>query len=136
MHLLTATKHIFSAIAIQGQLGHKRYQPIWEMVHKLRSVMGKRDGKYMLTGTVEVDEGFFTTEIILEEKNDKLKRGAGSQAKTKALVMTESTPALPTKKSQKPKQVGHIKMVVIPNLKAVTIDGEAVNAISSESSIN
>ncbi|KAA6332845.1 hypothetical protein EZS27_018686 [termite gut metagenome] len=28
----------------------------------------------MLTGTVEVDEGFFTTEIILEEKNDSKKR--------------------------------------------------------------
>ncbi|KAA6329146.1 hypothetical protein EZS27_022023 [termite gut metagenome] len=135
MHLLTATKHPFSAIEIQHQFRHKRYQPVWEMVHKLRSVMGTRDVKYMLTGTVEVDEGFFTTEIILEEKNDKLKRVAGSQAQAKVLVMAGNTPTFPTKKSQKPKPVGHIKMVVIPNLKAATIDGEAVNAISSESSI-
>ncbi|KAA6326836.1 hypothetical protein EZS27_024104 [termite gut metagenome] len=89
----------------------------------------------MLTGNVEVDKEFFTTEIILEEKNDKSKRGAGSPARTKVLIMTESTPTFPAKKSQKPKQVVHIKMVVIPNLKATTIDDEAVNAISSESCI-
>ena len=41
-------------------MGHKRYQPIWEMMHKLRSVMGLRDGKYTLNGIVELDEGFFT----------------------------------------------------------------------------
>ena len=48
MHLLTATKGSFSAAEIQRQLGHKRYQPIWEMVNKLRDVMGKRDDKYTL----------------------------------------------------------------------------------------
>lgn len=31
IHLLTATKKTFSAKEIQRQLGHKRYQPIWEM---------------------------------------------------------------------------------------------------------
>ncbi len=46
MHLLTATKSSFSAAELQRQLGHKRYQPIWEMVNKLRDVMGKRDDEY------------------------------------------------------------------------------------------
>ena len=50
MHLLTATKGSFSAAEIQRQLGHKRYQPIWEMVNKLRDVMGKCDDKYTLEG--------------------------------------------------------------------------------------
>lgn len=58
MHLLTATKHSFSALELQRQLGHKRYQPIWEMIHKLRSIMGMRDGKYTLKGDIEIDEGF------------------------------------------------------------------------------
>jgi len=40
IHLLTSTKKSFSASEIQRQLGHKRYQPIWELLHKLRSVMG------------------------------------------------------------------------------------------------
>ncbi|MBZ4657612.1 MAG: ISXO2-like transposase domain [Methermicoccus sp.] len=43
MHLLTATKNSFSTAELQRQLGHKRYQPIWEMANKLRDVMGKRD---------------------------------------------------------------------------------------------
>ena len=34
----------------------KRYQPVWEMVHKLRDVMGKRDARYNLHGDVEIDE--------------------------------------------------------------------------------
>src|SRR5690606_2540333 len=38
-HLLTATKGSFSAAELQRQLGHKRYQPIREMVNKLRDVM-------------------------------------------------------------------------------------------------
>ena len=50
IHLMTSTKKTFSALEMQRQLGHKRYQPIWEMMHKLRSVMGLRDGKYNLDG--------------------------------------------------------------------------------------
>lgn len=30
MHLLTSTKNSFSSSELQRQLGHKRYQPIWE----------------------------------------------------------------------------------------------------------
>ena len=48
IHLMTATKKTFSALEMQRQLGHKRYQPIWEMMHKLRSVMGIRDDRYKL----------------------------------------------------------------------------------------
>ena len=52
-----------------------------------------------------------------------MKRGAGSQAKTKVLVMAESTEVDNPKKGQKPKKVGHIKMVVIPDSKKETIVG-------------
>ena len=48
MHLLTATRNSFSAAEIQRQLGRSRYQPVWELLHKLRSVMGKRDDEYTL----------------------------------------------------------------------------------------
>ncbi|KAA6304209.1 hypothetical protein EZS27_044147, partial [termite gut metagenome] len=41
------------------QLGHKRYEPIWNMLHKLRGIMGKRDEQYSLSGVIELDEGFF-----------------------------------------------------------------------------
>lgn len=69
IHLLTATKKTFSAKEIQRQLGHKRYQPIWEMVHRIRSVMRTRDSQYELKDTCELDEGFFTTEDTTDEDN-------------------------------------------------------------------
>jgi hypothetical protein len=61
MVFITSTKKSFSAKEIQRQIGHNRYQPIWEMMHKLRSVMGLRDDLYVLTNEVELDEGFFET---------------------------------------------------------------------------
>ncbi len=65
IHLLTCTKKSFSAVELQRQLGHKRYEPIWLMLHKLRDVMGQRDDLYELTEVVELNEGFFTTEAEL-----------------------------------------------------------------------
>ena len=58
MHLLTATKKTISALEIQRQIGHKFYEPIWAMMHKIRRIMNKRDQKYKLDENVELDEGF------------------------------------------------------------------------------
>lgn len=135
MHLLTATKHTFSAAELQRQLGHKRYQPVWEMIHKLRSVMGKRDDKYILKGNIELDEGFFSTEVPTDQKNKKLKAGIGSQKKSKVVVIAESTPEFNPKNVNRPNKIGHIKMIVIPDLKASTIDGKVISAVSSDSSV-
>ncbi|MCR6507041.1 IS1595 family transposase [Bacteroides sp. KH569_7] len=134
MHLLTSTKKSFSALEMQRQLGHNRYQPIWELMHKLRNVMGQRDAEYQLCGSIELDEGFFSTQRDETEKDKPLKAGRGSQKKAKVLVMAESTPVEGSKMNIK-KQVGHIKMVVIPNLKASTIDVEVVDNIKKESSL-
>lgn len=122
MFLLTSTKKSFSTEELRRQLGHKRYQPIWEMVCKLRDVMGKRDERYQLTGQVELDEGFFSVELPEGEKGKPLKRGRGSQKKAKVLVMVESSPSEhATKKGRPSKTVKHLKMQVIPNLKSKTI---------------
>lgn len=134
MHLLTSTKKSFSALEMQRQLGHNRYQPIWELMHKLRNVMGQRDAEYQLCGSIELDEGFFSTQKDETEKDKPLKAGRGSQKKAKVLVMAESTPVEGSKMNIK-KQVGYIKMVVIPNLKASTIDVEVVDNIKKESSL-
>ena len=136
MHLLTATKKSISAAELQRQLGHNRYQPVWELMHKLRSVMGKRDDKYTLKGCIELDEGFFSTEIPKEKKDEKLKAGVGSQRKSKVMVIAESTPVdVETKKGMKPKSVKHIKMIVIPDEKAKTIDAAAAKSIEKDSSL-
>ena len=135
IHLLTATKHSFSAAELQRQLDHTRYQPIWELMHKLRSVMGKRDNKYTLHGNIEFDEGFFTTQIPEDLKYEKLKAGAGSQRKAKVAVMAETKPSLTPKKGQKLTKVSYIKMIVVDDLKADTIGEVAENNIESESRI-
>lgn len=61
IHLLTSTKKSFSASELQRQLGHKRYEPIWNMLHKLRRIMGQRDELYNLSDVIGLDEGFFST---------------------------------------------------------------------------
>lgn len=136
MHLLTSTKKSFSAKEVQRQLSHKRYEPIWGMLHKLRQAMGKRDGQYQLSGQIELDEGFFSTEIADEEKNKPLKRGRGSQKKTKVLVMAESKAVEgETKKNGKPRRVRFIKMQVIDDLKAATITPVVEKEVSPTSQL-
>jgi hypothetical protein len=120
IHLLTSTKKSFSASEVQRQLGHKRFQPIWEMMHKLRNVMGKRDDEYQLSGQIELDNSFITTLIPDDQKEEDLKRGAGSQKKSKVMVMTESTVVENPKPNKPPRKVHHIKMQLVLDLKADT----------------
>ena len=133
MFLIVSTKRAISALEVQRQLGRKRYQPVWEMMHKLRDVMGKRDSLYRLFDQVELDEGFFSTETPDSEKWHPLKRGHGSQRKTAVLVMAESSVPTntPMKKYSTGKRVGHIKMEVIPDLKAATEEDKIKNSIDA-----
>ena len=131
IHLLTSTKKSFSAKELQRQLGHKRYHPIWHMMHKLREAMGKRDGEYVLAGRIELDEGYFSTETPKEEKDKPLKRGRGSQRKSKVIVMAESEFVESPKKGGKPRRVGYLKMKVIDDLKSETIN-EQVKTLAAD----
>jgi hypothetical protein len=70
IHLVTATKKTFSALELQRQLGHKRYEPIWLMMHKIRSIMGKRDSRYQLEESLEIDDAFFKT--VSQVENDPI----------------------------------------------------------------
>jgi len=137
MHLLTSTKKSFSASELQRQLGHSTYNPVWAMLHKLRMAMGKRDSRYYLKEVIELDEGFFSTEMSEQEKDKPLKRGRGSQRKTKVLVMAESLPVDGQRtKNGKPRKVGHLKMFVIENLKADTIDSKVSDNIDRKAVID
>lgn len=136
IHLLTSMRKSISAAELQRQLGHNRYQPIWEMLHKLRDVMGQRDAEYKLAGCIELDEGFFTTAIDNGTKDEPLKRGRGSQRKTKVLVMAESQPnEVENQKKKIQKRVGYLKMIVISDLKANTIDKEVVRFINEDAEL-
>ena len=136
MHLLTATKKGISMLELQKQLNHKRYQPIWEMVHKLRSVMGQRDQQYKLESIVELDEGFFKAHSD-EDDDEPLKRGRGSQDQGKVLVMVESEPVEASEQTQhRPsRKPGHIRLIVIPDLEAGTLDMTAQECIHPQSEV-
>ena len=131
MHLMTATKKGFSAKEIQRQLGHKRYEPIWYMMQKIRIAMGARDEKYTLSGLTEMDEGFFTT---VESDNrgkrkKKLKRGRGSQNRTPVLVMAETKTSKTRKKGRPSYSCKHFKMCVMKDLTSDTIQSIAKDSL-------
>lgn len=76
IELMTLSKRKFSILQIQYLLGHKRYEPIWLMVQKIRLVMQNRDKKYTLRAYSEFDAEFLK-EIekltYLKNKKDLLK---------------------------------------------------------------
>lgn len=95
IYMILSTKKGVSALAIQRQLGSKRYEPIWFMCQKIRLTMGSRDNSYDLNGDVEMDEAFITVMENIEDRPEKnpdgdtppLSRGRGSERKQSIAVM-------------------------------------------------
>jgi hypothetical protein len=118
IELMTLSKKSFSALEMQRMLGHKRYEPIWFLMHKIRRVMSKRDEKYKLKGCIEFDEGFFEwvdNKYVIKEKENgnsqkstSNKRGRGNERQAKVLVMVESEPSISA-----PKMVNQTEKLVI-----------------------
>ena len=121
IYLMTMTKKGISAKELQRQLDHKRYEPIWMMMHKIRVIMGMRDDNYDLEGVVELDDAFFKTHSE-DEKLPQSKRGRGTNRKSKVLVMAKVEPKIGRpKKNKKPSSFRYVKMVVIPDSSAETL---------------
>ena len=134
MYLMTFTKKGLSALELQSQLGHKRYQPVWEMMHKIRIAMGKRDDQYNLSGKLEMDEAFFRTVNELK-RGEIIKRGKGSQLQTKVLVMAESERVPAARRRGKSRQCKYFKMEVIEDLKSETINEVASRQVETGSTV-
>jgi hypothetical protein len=75
---ITATKKGFSAIELQKQLRMKRYEPVFRMYHKLRTVMGQRDDRYRIEDRVEYDNAYLGKSTKAQVRS-KLKRGRGTE---------------------------------------------------------
>lgn len=130
--LMTMSKKGISAKEMQRQLGHRRYDTVWLLMHKVRSVMGCRDDLYKLEGMVELDEGYFTKGI---RRGSKPKRGRGSQTKQNVAVMAESTQLEDVKTGKQSKHCRYFKMRVLENHKAENIDEVVINDIKTQSVI-
>jgi len=85
---------------------------------------------------IELDDGFFSIERDEKEEATPLKRGRSSQTKRKVLLMVESERVANSKNSQNPKRVNHLKMIVIPDLKAETITQKATTSIDKDAKIS
>ena len=131
MFLLSATKKGFSSKEIQRQLGLKRYEPVWAMVHKLRKAMGKRDDRYTLEGMIEMDEGYFTIEAS-EAAHKSQKSGRGSKTKANVMIMAESTVLEDVKTGKKERQCRYFKAKVLDNHLAENTDKTIKQAIDEE----
>jgi len=100
--------------------------------------MGKRDSRYKLTEFIEIDEGFFEAISTDNQKDTKVKRGRGSQKQAKVLVLIESIPITEGSKKDKHKpdrMSGHIKMVVMSDLKASSINEQVKASVDPQTTI-
>jgi hypothetical protein len=137
MHLMTSTKKGISAKEMQRQLGRKRHEPVWFMMHKIRVAMGTRDERYELSGFTEMDEGFFTTveSATVGQKVKKLKRGRGSEKQTPVLVMAQTEKAKDPKNHRQNSRCKFFKMRVMPDLKSTTINQVVKDSLSPKTEV-
>jgi hypothetical protein len=74
MAFMSFSKKGISALEMQRQLGYKRYETVWKLMHKIRKGMGKRDNMYILKDMIEADEGYIECATPSEVER---KRGRG-----------------------------------------------------------
>lgn len=127
MAFMTFTKKGLSATELQSQLGHRRYNTVWSLMHRIRKAMGKRDDLYGLDGMIEFDEGYFE-KTMKEVERHKLKRGRGSQRQSNVAVMAESTKLENPKTGKTSSQCRYFKMKVLDSHKK-----QDVNELISDS---
>ena len=132
MFLMSATKKGFSSKEIQRQLGLKRYEPVWAMVHKLRKAMGNREALYTLEGMIEMDEGYFTVESS-ELEQSKGVRGRGAVGKSNVAIMAESTPLENIETGKTDRQCAYFKAKVLDDHTAEGINQTIQESIDEKS---
>jgi len=122
-------------LEMQRELGHKRYEPIWAMLHKIRLSMRHRDSKYELKEYIELDEGFFeTTDRRADKKDKENQQGRGSSKQAPVLVAVESIP-VGNKEDGNNRKVKHLKMTVMDGLTAKDIEYEVAKQIDKKAAV-
>lgn len=129
---MTATKKGFSALEMRSQLGHKRYEPIFRMMHKIRLSMGTHEDAYQLTDMIELDDAYIETCTDSVDKQ-RLKRGKGSQRQTKTTVMVESVILGSVEHGATVRQCRSFKMKVNPSEKAEDMEALVRTYVSPDS---
>ena len=92
LYLCATDKRGISAVQLSRTLGIC-YESAWYLLHRIRSAMWKRDGKYELSGIVEVDAGY----VGGATRNGKRALGTDKAKIVVALSKTENGAALFTR---------------------------------------
>lgn len=124
MYLMVLTKKGYSALEMQRLLGHKRYEPVWMMMHKLRISMASRDSKYTLDGFVEFDDAFFA--------GHRQPANALTGAPAKEISRNEKVLVAVNVKDHKAK---YLKMTVVSSLKTDDINYELPKMLSKSAEV-
>lgn len=130
--LMSATKKGFSCLEFQRQLGLKRYETAFNLMHKIRTVMGKRDDLYLLKGMVEYDEAY-VEKATKRMVQDRLKRGKGSQKQAIVAVASESTPLEDPLSGKKGRHCGFFKLKVLGDVTRESVEGFVKKSIDPKS---
>ena len=135
IYLLSHSKKPISALELQRLLGHKRYEPIYLMLRKLRIAMGNRDSLYQLGGRIELDESFFRAS---REVFKVSKQGNGTD-QVNVVVMADTYPCEDDGSKQKGyrtnKAVSYLKMKVMDPSNQEDITEYVKETVKSDASI-
>jgi ISXO2-like transposase domain len=137
IYFVTLTKKGFSSLELQRLVGHKRYEPIWGLMQKIRITMGRRDEKYQLDGFVEMDEGFFEGHRKKTDYSSNGKPAKELDRQVKAVVAVSTTPIITAqiKKGRPVTKPGYLKISVVQSLSKKDIGYEAKKMVTKTSNV-
>jgi ISXO2-like transposase domain len=137
LFLMSVTKKGFSALELQRLLGHKRYEPIWGLMQKIRVTMGSRDEKYELDGFIEMDEGFFEGHRKKDDEGVIAKPAKELDRQVKAIAAVSTTPVATTehKKGHPVTKPGYLKISVVQSLSKADIGFEAKKMVAQSAMV-
>ena len=137
LFFMSVTKKGFSALELQRLLGHKRYEPIWGLMQKIRVTMGSRDEKHDLDGFIEMDEGFFEGHRKKDDEEFITKPAKQLDRQVKAIVAVSTTPIATAehKKGHPVSKPGYLKISVVQALSKADIGFEAKKMVSGNSMV-
>ncbi len=137
LYFMGLTKKGFSALEMQRLVGHKRYEPVWGMMQKIRVMMGHRDERYLLDGFIEMDEGFFEGHRRKQEDSLEAKPVKELDRQVKAIVAVSTRPiaAGESKQGRPVTKPGYLKMSVVKSLSKIDIAYEAKKMIAKKATV-
>ncbi len=137
LYFMSLTKKGFSALEMQRLIGHKRYEPIWLLMQKIRISMGNRDDKYSLDGFIEMDEGFFEGHRKTQADNSQSKPVKELDRQVKAIVAVSVQPVgkAEQKEHRPTSKAGFVKMNVVSSLCTNEVSCEAAKMVQKSATV-